>query len=333
MPDPTEVLNDEQLAELEKDLLSFLKTKKIDVQEIELIGLKGAGDFSTVFALTIDGVYHIMKVYRKDESFQREIRHLRRQLPRERSIYVWPASSNRFKYFIVIIEVPEGMQLHERMLSPIVAERLGDCLINLHSLKFRKKPVSITDILHLLKESRHDAIAHGALFPELGSHRIEDIVDSAISYVERHADMFRVKRVRTHNDLWWANVIVAEEDVYLIDWENLGRDDYCRDLAFFRLMVYYERTAAPVSMWDEEPDNLALETFWTSVLERYPEAFNDETFWQRYGLYAVQTGLLNFSRAYYGDRRGARAALNIVQTGIRLFEDYCLAAEAAAANK
>lgn len=327
MSNSTEVLSEEQLAELQSDLLEFLRTKKIDVEDIELVGLKGAGDFSTVFALLIDGDYHIMKVYRIAESFQREIRHLRRQIPKGRSLYVWPASSNRYKYFIVIIEVPEGMQLHERMLSPIVAERLGDCLIDLHSLRFKKRRVSVTDIMHLLDEATPDAIAHGDLFPELGSARIESVLNSAKSYVERNADMFRVRRARTHNDLWWANVIVAEEDVYLIDWENLGRDDYCKDLAFFRLMTYYERTAAPVSMWDDEPDHAAMDAFLRPILERYPTEFDDDTFWQRYGLYALQQGMLNFSRAYYGDRRGARRALDIVQTGIRLFEDHCLATE------
>ncbi len=155
-------------------------------------------------------------------------------------------------------------------------------------------------------------------------------IDSSLTgkdYLDRHAAEFRVPRSRTHNDLWWANVIVAQEDVYLIDWENLGRGDYCRDLAFFRIMTYYERTVAPVSMWDGQPDDELLEAFYHPVLERYPEEFGDKTFWQRYGLYCLLEASLNFSRAYYGDRRGVKAAAHIIETGIRQFETYCLATE------
>jgi hypothetical protein len=321
-----DIFTPEQLVQLELDLIDILRRQGMPIEDINLIGMKGAGDFSTVFTVMINGVHHVLKVYRKEESFIREIRHLRRQIPKDRLLFVWPAKSNRFNYSIVVIEVPEGQQLHERMLTPIVAERFGDCMINLHSLHYKKR-VTLPEVTRVFDEARPNAVAHGELFPELGSTRIDEVMTAAKAYVKRHPEMFRVNKSRTHNDLWWANVIVAEEDVYLIDWENLGRDDYARDLSFFRLMVYYERTAAPVSMWDEEPDNAAMDAFMDDLLKRYPEAFDDETFWQRYGLYAVQQACLNFSRAYYGDRRGVRAAANIMQTGIRLFEDYCLATE------
>jgi fructosamine-3-kinase len=322
------LLSPEQLVQLELDLIEMLRAQGMPIQEIKLIGLKGSGDFSSVFSVLIDGVHHVLKVYRLEESFRREIRNLRRQIAKDRFLFVWPAKSNRFNYFIVVIEVPEGSQLHETMLTPIVAERLGDALINLHSLQYKKRHVTVTDIQRIFDEARRDAIAHGDLFPELGSQRIADIIDAGKAYVDRHAKDFRVPRSRTHNDLWWANVIVAQEDVYLIDWENLGRDDYTRDLAFFRLMAYYERSIAPVSMWDSTPDDVAMDSFMADILARYPEAFDDATFYRRYGLYALQMGCLIFSRAYYGDRRGARQAANIVTTGIRLFEDHCLRPEA-----
>jgi hypothetical protein len=321
------LLSPEQLVQLELDLIDMLRAQGMPIQEIKLIGLKGSGDFSSVFSVLINGVHHVLKVYRVEESFRREIRNLKRQIPKDRFLFVWPAKSNRFNYFIVIVEVPEGSSLHETMLTPIVAERLGDALINLHSLQYKKRRVTLPDILNVFIEARADATAHGDLFPELGSQRIADLIDTAVDYVNRHPKIFRRHRSRTHNDLWWANVIVAQEDVYLIDWENLGRDDYCRDLAFFRLMTYYERSASPVSMWDTQPDEVAIETFMQDILKRYPDEFEDESFYQRYGLYALQLGCLIFARAYYGDRRGARQAANIVTAGIRLFEDHCLRTE------
>jgi hypothetical protein len=326
MTENLNIFTPEQLVELELDLIGILRGQGMPVEEINLIGLKGAGDFSTVFTVMIDGIHHVLKVYRKEESFVREVRHLRRQIPKDRLLFIWPARANRFNYSIVVIEVPEGQQLHERMLTPIVAERFGDCLINLHSLQYKKR-VTLPEVLRLFDEARRQAMAHGDLFPELGSARIDEVITAAKAYVQRHAKDFRVSKTRTHNDLWWANVIVAEEDVYLIDWENLGRDDYAKDLAFFRLFTNYERTAAPVSMWEGEPDNALIDAFMADILRRYPESFGDETFWQRYGLYAVQQGCLMFSRAYYGDRRGARQAANVMKAGIRLFEDYCLGTE------
>ncbi len=321
--------NVEEIAErLESDLLEFLRSRSIAVESIELVGLKGAGDSSTVYAILIDGVYHTLKVYREEAAFQREIRHLRRQIPKDRSVLVWPASSNRFHYFIVIIEVPDGSQLHERMLSPIVSEQLSHCLIQFHSLRYRKSTVQPQQVIEVFDEASTDALAHAGLFgKDLDTKKLANLIGKAKVYVGANRSMFAVKRSRAHNDLWWANVIVAEEDVYMIDWENLGRDDYCRDLSFFRIMINYERTTAPVSMWDDEVDNIAFDTFYQPILERYVEVFDDHTFWQRYGLYAFQQACLNFSRAYYGDRRGVPASLAIIKTGMRFFEEYCLQAE------
>ena len=314
------------IPELEHNLLEFLQSRKIEVEAIELIGIKGEGDSSTVFAINIDGVYHILKVYRQEEAFQREIRHLRRQIPRDRSLVVWPASSNKFHYFIVIIEVPEGTQIRENMLSPNVSEQLASCLIEFHSSGSRRTRVDTQREVRQLNEASKDAIAHAELFPdELGSAKLKELIGQAESYALEHKNIFNLRQIRTHNDLWWANVIVAREDVYLIDWENVGWGDYCKDLAFFRLMIYYERTAVPVSMWDESVDSEVFDAFYQPVLEEYVEHFNDETFWQRYAFYAFEQAIINFSRAYYGDRRGVPAALEIMQTGIRLFEDYCLA--------
>jgi hypothetical protein len=317
------LLTPEQLVELELDLIELMRAQGMPAQQIKLIGLKGSGDFSSVFAVTINGVHHVLKVYRLEESFRREIRNLKRQIPKDRFLFIVPATKNRFNYHLVIIEVPDGSSLHETMLTPIVAERLGDTLINLHSLQYKTRPITIPDINRIFDEARRDAVAHGALFPEIGSQRISDAIDAGKAYAKSHAKAFRVSRSRTHNDLWWANVIVAQEDVYLIDWENLGRDDYCRDLAFFRLMTYYERSAAPVSMWETAPNEQAIETFMDDILKRYPNQFEDGSFYQRYGLYALQLGCLIFSRAYWGDRRGAAQAARIVQCGIRLFEQHC----------
>lgn len=328
MPEAYEtLLTPEQLDQLELDLIEILRAQGMAIEEIKLIGLKGSGDFSSVFAIDINGVHHVLKVYRLEESFQREIRHLRRQIPKDRFFFVWSARRNRFNYFITVIEVPDGNSLSERMLTPVVSEHLGDVLLNLHSLKSTKRRVAITDVRTRLEEVRPWAIEHGSLYPAIGSARIEEVIDAALDYLDRHADRFRIRRTRTHNDLWWANVIVAEEDVYLIDWENLGYDDYCRDLAFFRIMTYYERSVAPVTMWEDEPDEAAFDAFLKPILDRYPDHFDDDFFWQRYGFYALQWSMVNFGRALWGDRRGVKASLKIAQTGIRLFEDYCLATD------
>jgi hypothetical protein len=325
------LLSPDQLVELEQDLIAILSGQGMPIQEIKLIGLKGSGDFSSVFTVRINGVHHVLKVYRLEESFRREIKNLRRQIPKDRFLFVWPAKRNRFNYNVVIIEVPDGLQLHERMLTPLVADRFGDTLIKLHSLQYKKqRRVSVTDLQSVFDEAEPHAVPHGDLFPELGATRIAGCIAAGRAYLDRHSEMFRVRKSRTHNDLWWANVIVAEEDVYLIDWENLGRDDYCRDLAFFRVMSSYERTISPVSMWDTEPDQLAIDSFLSPILERYPAEFTDVTFWQRYGFYALLTSVLIFARAYYGDRRGAPQAARIVASGIRLFEANCLATESAA---
>jgi len=322
-----ELLTPEQLVQLELDLIEILRRQGMAIEEIKLIGLKGSGDFSSVFAIMINGVHHVLKVYRLEESFKREIRHLRRQIPKDRFFFVWSAKRNRFNYYITVIEVPDGNNLSERMLTPVVSERLGDILINLHSLQYAKKRITAAEIRRTLEEIRPLAVEHGGLFPAIGEARIDEIIQAGLDYLERHSAKFRVRRSRTHGDLWWANVIVAEEDVYLVDWENLGRDDYCRDLAFFRIMAYYERSVAPVTMWDGEPDDAELDAFYKPILDRYPETFDDQFFWQRYGFYALHWAMLNFGRALVGDRRGVIASMRIALTGIRLFEDFCLAAE------
>ena len=318
-----EVFTADDLLTIETDLMAALASQGFAVGSLKLIGIKGSGSHSTVFSVLLDDTYHILKVYREAGGFKREIKHLRQQVPLDRLFFVWPATLHRYRYNIVIIEMPEGQELHASTLNDKTIDLLARGFINLHSIRYRER-VSTRAIDIRLRGQITSIMAHAADFRSLDGADIETTIDAALKYLRRHAKSFRVAKSRDHGDPWWGNVIVAEEDVYLVDWEGVKRDDYCEDLAKFRVLMDYERDSEPYSFWDTPIDHNLVNAAADRLLTHYEAAFPDDANIRgRFGFYCLYFAGIVFGDYYFHDKRGSIEAKTILRTGIEMFERYC----------
>lgn len=312
----------DQLIELEKDLIEELTAQGLAIEEIRLIGLKGHGYHATVFSVLINGVHHVLKIYREPEAFAREVKHLHKVIPKQRFLFVWKAELNRMGYNIVITEVPDGHEMGPRNLTPEIAKSLAEHSIGLHSIKSRHK-ISVKSLKVRFEELRPSVVAHAKEYDDLNPDELSALIDEAKAYLEENNKHFRRRKSRTHGDLWWANVIVAEEDVYLIDWERLRMADYCEDLAKFTVLFNIVRPTEPRTFWSGgQPQPEALEQFLGVIHKAYRTRFPNTFFEGRYGIYCLLYGLKQFGDYYFWDKKGSTEAYNMLKTGIAYYRRF-----------
>jgi predicted Ser/Thr protein kinase len=320
---PAELFSAEQLVELERELIEVLRAQGLIIEEIKLIGLKGSGYHSTVFSILINNVHHVLKVYREPVSFEREAKHLHKVIPKDRFLFVWNADDNRYGLNFVIIEVPDGAEMHLNDLTHEVSVRLAAATTALHALRLRKK-VSMNSLGSRIEGMRTRALKHAENFPELAGVDLAGYFNALIEITKTRSDVLRVRRARIHGDLWWANIIVATEDVYLIDWEYSRAADFMEDLAWCRVLFHFERKPYPQSFWpDEQVDVEATEKFMEELLTRYEKRFPKRDIRFRYGFYALIHGLTFFSAYYLEEKHATPEAVALLGAGMREFDRYC----------
>ncbi len=316
-----EVFTPAEIVELEHELFEELKRQGLPVSSFRLIATKGSGSHSTVFSVLIDEKYHILKVYQEKNALERELKHLRQNVPLDRFFFVWPASNHRFRYDIVVLEVPEGEAMRSSDLTVQVAHGLAESMIRLHSIGSEEL------VFQEGIEERYEIIAKVAQNPAKALDGFAaEILRAALAdgreLLRSHPGLLSVPAHQVHGDPWWANIIVAAEEVYLVDWENTKFDDYCEDLAKFRVLMDYIRHEDPPTFWDRESDRSLADPFMEVVFGDYDEAFHDPTMRLRYAFYCLYFGAVVFGDYYLANGRSSGKVGRMMQTAVEQFRCY-----------
>jgi hypothetical protein len=309
------------IPELEAELVVELNRQGFPVSTIRLIAVKGSGSHSTVFSVLIDGNYHVLKVYQEKNALGRELEHLRTNVPLDRLFFVWPAHRHRFRYDIVILEVPEGEAMRSSDLRHEVAGALADSLIRLHNIKSDEVVFQegIEERFGLITEA---ALQHAAALLDFDALKLKSAFDEVSTYLAGNPTFLAVPTVQVHGDPWWANIIVAAEEVYLVDWENSKLDDYCEDLAKFRVLMDYVRHEEPMTFWDSEADRVLANPFMEIILKRYEAAFNDPSLRQRFAFYCLYFGAVVFADYYVANGRSSDKVGRLMRTAVEQYYLY-----------
>lgn len=290
MVDPE--LNLDQLEQLESRIVPLLKRRGIVVQDIQPIGLLGRGQHSSVFSLLINNQYHVLKVYAVPSSYAREMRNRKRLIWPSPIVLNSPRTKNSLGYDLVITKVPEGEIFTSEHLLQWVMENLSQHLLELHSIRRRRSVAAQPLIDRLGKEVEGaQAIARDVKGKDgelivLTAHR------RALELIHAHRSKFRVPQSLIHNDLWWGNIIVARDEVYVIDWETVTTADYLEDLASLRVMFDHENWHKKLGgFWREKRNPAAANAFFAGILEAYAKAFDDDTLYLRLKVYLTLASL------------------------------------------
>jgi thiamine kinase-like enzyme len=185
---------------------------------------------------------------------------------------------------LAIIEVPEGRELTSDLLTPTLSTNLAKRLAELYRIRYRQR-VSQSSLLERLERSNGPCLeAVQALGLDVAPY--EKLLKGLEKLLRDEPKLFRTNKVRVHGDLWWPNIMVAEEDVYLIDWESMHRGDPAEDLAKFRLVTYWPRNEiAPTYFWQHPSHVPRISRALASIVEHYNTSVGNDDLSKRLRFY------------------------------------------------
>ena len=280
---------------LEERLIPVLRRRNIEVESINLVGLLGRGASSSVFSVLIDQKYHVLKLYYSHTSFLKEMRNRRRLIWPPKILLSSKQNENSLGYDLVITVVPEGVSFNSSHLLYWVQMRLAEHLIELHRLR-RKKMVSITALRKSLEDVEYGAQKAAYDYGDGQYEVVTGIIEETKQYLKSSSATLRVSGSLLHNDLWWDNIIIAKDDVYLVDWESMRVGDYAEDLAFMRVMIDFKPAYDSKRIfWKTARDETVANRFFANIIEMYEHAFEDETLDERLRFYLVLQSLRRLS--------------------------------------
>lgn len=306
------------LPELESELIELLRGQGLPIEDIRLIGLLGKGSRGTVFSVLIDGAYHVLKVYDSKESLRAELKNLRKMTPKDRFLFSWQETVEGSKLNLAIIEVPEGQELTSELLTEIRADQIAHTLAQLYAIRHRQK-VSLTSLRDNLERQR-DPFMQMIQLLGLNIETYEALFANIDDLLIDQAGAFRTRKVRIHGDLWWPNIIVAQEAIYLIDWESLRRGDAAEDIAKLRIVLYWPRGAdRAVYFWKANEHRFRVAYLMKRIVEQLDA--------QRGDVY-MKTKLRYYLPILCIQELGQRYLLGKTQTKLDMVKNLILAQEA-----
>ncbi|HVQ44393.1 MAG TPA: aminoglycoside phosphotransferase family protein [Candidatus Saccharimonadia bacterium] len=275
-----------------EELLATLRAQGLMPSSLRLIGLLGVGNNATVFSATIDGVYHVLKVYSSKTRMHAELRHLRKITPPDRQLFIWeePQEGSIFHFFIV--EMPPGHQLRSADLTPPRMQALVEQMVELHRVRFKQR-VSVTSLRHRLRQCKIALDQWTAL--GLDQAQYQQLFRDLERLLDEHAEAFRVKKSRIHGDLWWPNIIATPTGAYLIDWDEVRRADAAEDIAKLRIEVWFSQNAFPSRnfFWSAANHGARLQALMRQITAAHEAEFGDDLlvrlrfYLPLYGLYQL----------------------------------------------
>ncbi len=303
----------EQLEELERKLVPILERRGISVEAIQPIGLIGRGEHSSVFSLLINHQYYVLKNYTRPDSFLREIRNLKKLTKPPEVALTSRHYENSLGTDIIVTKVPIGQEFNSESLSSRVCEHLADHLMELHKIK-RRRHADPAMLEKRLKRYRKPVLEMcGQILPEK-SAALTEVIDNAEAYLKKYPRRFDVQKSLIHNDLWWGNVIIATDEVYLVDWETVKTADYLEDIACLRVMLDHVRLDDNGHFWEGKREISKANRFFDWLIEFYEEKF-DPNIKQRLYFYLVLVGcqkLKNY-HVFLGDEQIRQRCVYLIE--------------------
>lgn len=319
LPQP---INLDELEELERRLLPLLKRRGVIVEDMQPIGLIGRGQSSSVFSVVIDGQYHVLKVYTREGSYRNELRNRRRLIWPPEIVLQSRRRQNSLGLDLILTKVPEGRAFCSDDLLDWVAESLGQHLIELHHIS-RKRQVSAQQLIDRFTQTLPYVEAATQRHLPKRLHEVRALHEAVLDHIKSNRPAFRVTKSLVHGDLWWGNVIIAKDEVFLIDWETVGTADYLEDIAQLRIMLdYHQFKDVSEGFWRDERNTAAADRFFRILLDEYRYGFDDdETIDIRLPFYLV---LYAFWRIYMKEKTGGvnkQSLTRLIDDALNLWPD------------
>jgi aminoglycoside phosphotransferase (APT) family kinase protein len=277
--------------ELQIRLVPVLREHGIIASTVHTSGPLDSSSRSSVFALMIDHKYYVLKFYLIHANFVRDLRNYRRLPNPPPVLMALTSDQNPFALDLIITAVPQGTSMSSIDLTDTVAYRLGRYLIDLHRVR-RSRLVSVAGLHRAVDDTAYGA--PGAAGPKKTA--VKRTISSMHKFLDSHGEIMRVRPSLLHNDVWWDNIIITQNGVYLVDWEWMKVGDYAEDLAHARIMLIHRPAHDPTrQFWDGEPDEKKANHFFKLIQDQYIREFGDRTLKDRLRFYMALATLRRLS--------------------------------------
>jgi len=261
--------------------LDLFHKQGIHPKQIAILQTIDVGYNSTVYLLSLDGTKYAVKMYAERFNGTDVCLHERSQTLKARTsipdavphVYFYSThTDNGFHREILVMERVFGVPLTHDVFDDRVFDELVTVLKRLHRTEARTGPAldERVRLVHcrevLLQFLQDDAV--------LASERVANHFDALQRYYLEREEIFRRPRTIIHGDLWWDNILVDDGRIRLIDWLESSEQEYCRDLAQFKIGVL-----------NEVLDVAASQRFFEKIVNAYREEFEDKTIFERIRYY------------------------------------------------
>jgi aminoglycoside phosphotransferase (APT) family kinase protein len=261
--------------------LDLFHKQRINPRQITILQTIEVGYNSTVYLLSLDGMEYAVKIYAERFNGTDVCLHERRQTQKAwksipnavPQVYFYSThTENGFHREILVMERVFGVPLTRDVFNERVFDEMVKVLKRLHRTDARMSSTfdEHARLVHcrevLLQFLQEDAV----LAPE----RVANHFDALEQYYLEREEIFRRPRTIVHGDLWWDNILVDNGRIRLIDWLESSEQQYCRDLAQFKIGVL-----------NEVLDAQASQHFFEKILNVYRDEFDDKTIFKRIRYY------------------------------------------------
>jgi aminoglycoside phosphotransferase len=261
-------------------------------QDIEILQIIDLGYLSDVYLLSIDGIQYAVKMYHDRYSgsniYLKERQHImraRKSIPAAvpQALFCSDHADNAFHREILIMKRALGVPLSKDVFDEHVFEVLVAILRQLHSTQAPVKPT--TNEIERLDTCSRTMIQFLKENEVIPRNRVISHLSALREYYIKNQPIFNLQHTIIHGDLWWDNILVDNGNVTIVDWLDSSEQDYCRDLAQFKIGTLNEILNPKES-----------QIFFEKIVKTYVKSFNDDTINERLRYYLP---LMYLEEAFY----------------------------------
>jgi fructosamine-3-kinase len=246
-------------------------------REIEILQTIDLGYLSDVYLISINHTQFAVKMYHErytgSNICMKEHQHIlraRKTVPASvpQPFFCSKHTDNSFHREILVMKRAFGVPLSKNVFNDRVFEALVAILTQLHSTQVLNEFPS-NEIMRIEKCRR--TMTHFLKKTEIiPQKRVIDHLSALREYYIQNQVKFNRQKTVIHGDLWWDNLLVDDENVMMIDWLDSDEQDYCRDLAQFK-----------IGTLNEVLNPTDSQTYFEKTLKIYGEIFDDDTIIER----------------------------------------------------
>jgi Ser/Thr protein kinase RdoA (MazF antagonist) len=260
-----------------KKLVSFLESKKEEINDFRLLQKIETGYTSTVYLIAINKKNLAVKIYHQRYNNsdvclreQKNLMEANKRIPKKvpKVHFFSRYNENEFNREIIVTEQITGNLLTEKIFDERTFMELIKVLKKLHEKKGDK--ILEVDEIKRIHYCRKTILNFLKEDETITNKKVVEHLDYLKNYLLKNKRLFEVQKSFIHGDLWWDNIIVDNDEVKMLDWLEAGNQDYCRDLAQLK-----------VGILDEMFETKKSEEFFMKLLDNYQNTFLDKTIHER----------------------------------------------------